>query len=293
MSIPKIASYAMPQPSEFPNNKTQWQIDPSRAVLLVHDMQQYFLEFYDLSQQPIPELLQHTQQLIQAARAQNIPVVYTAQPGDQTPEHRQLLTDFWGTGLKADPEITKIHADVAPTEADIVMTKWRYSAFKFSDFEERMQAWGRDQLIVCGVYAHIGCLLSAAEAFMLNIQPFLCGDALSDFSRAEHDMALKYASQRCAQVMATQEVVQALAVTEQASEQQLGISADSILHLLSEQLEIPATEIQADDNLLLLGLDSVRLMSLVGHWQAQGAQVSFEDLAEEPTLAAWQEKLVA
>ncbi|KAA5761822.1 isochorismatase family protein, partial [Klebsiella pneumoniae] len=47
------------------------------------------------------------------------------------------------------------------------------------------------------------------EAFMLNIQPFLCGDALADFSREEHDMALKYASTRCAQVMTTQQVIQA------------------------------------------------------------------------------------
>ncbi len=49
---------------------------------------------------PIPELIKNTKELIETARKFNIPVVYTAQPGNQTPEHRQLLTDFWGTGLK-------------------------------------------------------------------------------------------------------------------------------------------------------------------------------------------------
>lgn len=290
MSIPKIAGYTMPQAPEFYANKTNWEIDPQRSVLLVHDMQQYFLEFYDLTAEPIPELIKNTQALIAAARAQNIPVVYTAQPGDQTPEHRQLLTDFWGTGLKADPNLTKIHDDVAPAEQDIVLTKWRYSAFKFSDLEQRMQGWNRDQLIICGVYAHIGCLMSAAEAFMLNIKPFLCGDALADFSREEHDMALKYASIRCAQVEPTEVVTQAWQGSTDAVEL---FSANNIIATVSAQLEIAANEIELEDDLLMLGLDSVRLMTLVGQWQAAGADVSFEDLAEQPTLAAWIEKLAA
>lgn len=286
MSIPKINSYAMPKPQEFFNNKTQWNVDPKRSVLLVHDMQQYFLDFYAVDAAPIPELLRNSQALIAAARQQGIPVVYTAQPGDQTPEHRQLLTDFWGTGLKADPEITKIHDAVQPAEQDIVLTKWRYSAFKFSDLEQRMQAWGRDQLIICGVYAHIGCLMSAAEAFMLNIQPFLVGDALADFSRAEHDLALQYASTRCAQVEATQTITQAWQGQDLLQEHQIIIA-------VSQALELPAHEIELEDDLLMLGLDSVRLMTLVGQWQAAGAQVSFEDLAEQPTLAAWLDKLAA
>jgi bifunctional isochorismate lyase / aryl carrier protein len=286
MSIPKIAGYAMPQPHEFFANKTAWNVDAKRSVLLVHDMQQYFLEFYDLNAAPIPELIRNTQALIAAARAQGIPVVYTAQPGDQTPEHRQLLTDFWGTGLKADPEITKIHDDVVPVEGDIVMTKWRYSAFKFSEFEQLMQDWGRDQLVICGVYAHIGCLMSAAEAFMLNIQPFLAGDALADFSREEHEMALKYASTRCAQVEATQTITDAWNAVPT-------LDQNSIVVAVSEALELAPEEIELEDDLLMLGLDSVRFMTLVGQWQAAGAKVTLDELAEEPTLAAWIEKLAA
>jgi bifunctional isochorismate lyase / aryl carrier protein len=286
MSIPKIAGYAMPQPHEFFANKTAWNVDAKRSVLLVHDMQQYFLEFYDLNAAPIPELIRNTQALIAAARAQGIPVVYTAQPGDQTPEHRQLLTDFWGTGLKANPEITKIHDDVVPVEGDIVMTKWRYSAFKFSEFEQLMQDWGRDQLVICGVYAHIGCLMSAAEAFMLNIQPFLAGDALADFSREEHEMALKYASTRCAQVEATQSITDAWNTVP-------ALDQNSIVVAVSEALELAPEEIELEDDLLMLGLDSVRFMTLVGQWQAAGAKVTLDELAEEPTLAAWIEKLAA
>ena len=289
MSIPKIASYAMPQVHEFTENKTHWQLDAQQSVLLVHDMQQYFLDFYDQQEAPIPELFKNTQALIAQARQLNIPVVYTAQPGDQTPEHRQLLTDFWGAGLKADPQITRIHPDVAAQQNDTVLTKWRYSAFKFSEFEQLMQQWGRNQLVICGVYAHIGCLMSAAEAFMLNIKPFVCGDAMADFSRAEHDMALKYISTRCGQVMTTNQVLRLWELKQMA----MPLSKEGIVAAVSEQLQIPVTEIELHDDLLMLGLDSVRLMTLVGKWQAYGAKVSFEDLAEQPTLEVWIEKLVA
>jgi bifunctional isochorismate lyase / aryl carrier protein len=102
----------MPQAHEFTPNKTNWPLHTSRAVLLVHDMQQYFLDFYDLTQEPIPELIQNTKALIDAARQSNIPVVYTAQPGNQSPEYRQLLTDFWGPGLKDEPSITQIFPKV-------------------------------------------------------------------------------------------------------------------------------------------------------------------------------------
>lgn len=207
MAIPRIQSYPMPQAQNFPNNKVNWKIDPNRAVLLVHDLQQYFLDFYDQNQAPIPELITHCRQLIDVCHAQGIPVYYTAQPGDQSTEHRQLLTDFWGGGLSADPNIVKITPSLTPAEQDTVLIKWRYSAFKKSDFEQRIKAADRDQLIICGVYAHIGCLLTAAEAFMLDIQAFLVGDALADFSLEEHEMALKYATGRCAKVVATNHLI--------------------------------------------------------------------------------------
>ncbi|WP_371812739.1 isochorismatase family protein [Saccharopolyspora sp. ASAGF58] len=57
-----------------------------------------------------------------------------------------------------------------------------------------------DQLTTTGPCAHIGCLMTAAEAFQHDIQAFVAADAVADFSLAEHRMALDYAAKRCAVV---------------------------------------------------------------------------------------------
>lgn len=46
MAIPKLQAYALPEASDIPVNKVNWAFEPSRAALLIHDMQEYFLNFW-------------------------------------------------------------------------------------------------------------------------------------------------------------------------------------------------------------------------------------------------------
>ncbi len=46
-------------------------------------------------------------------------------------------------------------------------------------------------------------------------------------------------------------------------------------------------EIGPDDNLMDLGLDSMRAMNLVLRWSDAGLALDFSELAEEVTLAGW------
>lgn len=280
--IPRLPSYPMPDPASFPATRVAWTPDASRAALLVHDLQTYFLDFYDPALPPVPELLRNVSRLIARCRELGIPVVYTAQPGDQRPEDRALLTDFWGAGLRDDPAQTRVHPQVAPQPGDTVLTKWRYSAFKRTPLEGQLRAWGRDQLLVCGVYAHIGCLLTAAEAFMLDVQPFLIGDALADFSETEHRQALIYAANRCAQVTGTDAALRALAGPASTPVW----TEVRVRGQVAALLGVDPQDLHGDDDLLMLGLDSVRLMLLTEDWQREGRRVSYADVAARPTLNA-------
>lgn len=212
MALPKIAPYSYREQEH--QNRVNWRVDPARAVLLVHDMQRYFVRAFELERdgQPLPGAqiniaIANIRRLLDAAHAANIPVYYTAQPPRQNPADRRLLTDFWGDGLQ-DDENAQILDELVPTEADTVLTKWRYSAFVRSPLEEQLKYLGRDQLIIGGIYAHIGCLTTALEAFMRDIQPFMVTDALADFTAEEHRMACEYASGRCARVLNTAEVLE-------------------------------------------------------------------------------------
>lgn len=212
MALPKIAPYSYREQEH--QNRVNWRVDPARAALLVHDMQRYFVRAFELERdgQPLPDAqiniaIANIRRLLDAAHAANIPVYYTAQPPRQNPADRRLLTDFWGDGLQ-DDENAQILDELAPTEADTVLTKWRYSAFVRSPLEEQLKDLGRDQLIIGGIYAHIGCLTTALEAFMRDIQPFMVADALADFTEKEHRMACEYASGRCARVLNTAEALE-------------------------------------------------------------------------------------
>lgn len=214
MAIPQIAPYEIPA-GPFPG-RVDWNLRADRAALLIHDMQQYFLDAYRPDQEPIATALPNMVRIREAAEAAGVPVVYTAQPGDQHPARRGLLSDFWGHGLSAGRD-EAIVPDLAPRDGDIEVTKWRYSGFERTDLRQLLAHHGRDQLIVIGVYAHMGCMISATDAFMNDVAPFFAVDAMADFSRDEHEMAADWVAKRAGRVVTADEVVAALQRTESRS----------------------------------------------------------------------------
>ena len=159
-------------------------------------MQEYFLNFWGENSAMMEKVVANIAALRDFCKQNGIPVYYTAQPKEQSDEDRALLNDMWGPGLTRSPEQQQVIAALAPDEDDTVLVKWRYSAFHRSPLEEMLKETGRDQLIITGVYAHIGCMTTATDAFMRDIKPFFVADALADFSREEHLMALKYVAGR-------------------------------------------------------------------------------------------------
>ncbi|WP_104505797.1 phosphopantetheine-binding protein [Acinetobacter indicus] len=62
------------------------------------------------------------------------------------------------------------------------------------------------------------------------------------------------------------------------------LSSKGILLAIAEQLDMDALDIDQHEDLRHYGLDSVSMVSLVGLWRANGANIRYEDLQSKPTL---------
>ncbi len=65
------------------------------------------------------------------------------------------------------------------------------------------------------------------------------------------------------------------------------LTYDSMRADIARMLHEEPEAIGPDDNLLDLGLDSMRAMALVLAWSEAGTELDFTMLAERPTLAGW------
>ena len=92
MALPKIKPYTYVDREH--SNRVSWPVDPSRAVLLVHDMQVHFVQAFeganlgegnDNPDAQINIAIRNLRRLIDAAHTAGIPVYYTAQPPRQNP----------------------------------------------------------------------------------------------------------------------------------------------------------------------------------------------------------------
>ena len=74
MPLPTNVNYPMPSKTSF-LNKTDWQLDPDRTVLLIHDMQRYFVDIYSSDSILLPTLLGNIAKIKEWAKQKNIPII--------------------------------------------------------------------------------------------------------------------------------------------------------------------------------------------------------------------------
>ena len=245
-------------------------IRTERVALLIHDLQAYFLEPFDRWTAPLAPALKNIIGLRTLCNRLEIPVFFSAQPGEQERSERGLLWDLWGPGIIGRPELSRFADGFTPHEHERIIPKHRYSAFFDTTLHDELRSLGRDQLIVTGIFGHIGCQATCLDGFMRGIETFLIADALADFSLEDHLVALRQVARTCGVVSSTDDVVFTLAQAH---------VLENVRCLLEEHIDMGL-----DDELAELGLDSIRHMMLIERVLLPEPQPEFEALIEATSV---------
>ncbi|MER5873022.1 isochorismatase family protein [Streptomyces sp. NPDC002044] len=209
MGLAAIDPYPMPTQGTLPLSVAPWAIDADRAALLIHNMQNHKLHPFPRECSPLVELVGNIAALRSTARRLGMPVVFSAEPPAERPEQLGLAAELGG-GTATPARDVSITEELTPHRGEHVIANARHNAFLRSHLERILRSTGRDQLVLCGVFAHSGVLLTAADAFMNDIQPFVVADAVADTSEEEHALALRWTAARGAVVRTTTTLIDEL-----------------------------------------------------------------------------------
>lgn len=155
------------------------------------------------------DAVDHIQELLAYARSHDIPVVYPyVSP--------KASYDAGTLGAKVPSIMTvpeqgyRFPDQVAPVEGDIMVPKKHPSAFFGTPLASYLIGLGVDSLIVSGCTTS-GCVRSTVvDGFAYNFKVLVPFDAVYDRSETVHKVNLFDMGQKYADVMSTQEVLQAL-----------------------------------------------------------------------------------
>lgn len=162
-----------------------------RPAVLVIDMQNDFCD-PDAPTTLFPSIrgtYEPIKRLSQAARAHEVPVVYTqglvAGDGSSAGLWRLKMKHHGLRGVQIEGgRGAAIVDELAPQPGDRVIRKWRPSAFFRTDLEVFLGVQRIDTLLICGT-SMSGCVrATATDAFMRDIRPMIVGEGVADRSPA-------------------------------------------------------------------------------------------------------------
>jgi ureidoacrylate peracid hydrolase len=176
-------------------------IVPSKAALLVVDMQNYFMH-PDYQAVPMArEIVPNVNRLAAIVRAAGAPVMWLKTATDDTRAswsiyHEHLMSRDYAAWRYASMDTRhEGHALWSGLDArpdDVQMVKKRFSAFiqGSSAIDEHLRRRGIDTLLIAGTTTNVCCESTARDAMMLNYKVVMVHDALAAYTDAEHNATL-------------------------------------------------------------------------------------------------------
>jgi isochorismate hydrolase len=165
-------------------NIRQARPKPDRCVLLVIDMQQYFLSI-------ATPILGNVLSIIEACRSKGIRVIFSRHGHRNVSEDGGMLAEWWGDLIEYGSKDWEIIKSLEPPDTDGVIDKNRYSVFHGTGLDESLKSRKIDELIITGVMTNCCCETTARDAFLRDYRVFFVSDATATVNDELHIASLK------------------------------------------------------------------------------------------------------
>lgn len=177
-----------------------WEIDKNKAVLLVIDMQNDFVDEGAPMEVPMArERIPNMQKVLNACRENGIPAIFTTHVLYDDYDISPLETTYqpWlkELGMRSGTRGVEVVDEMKPLANETVLEKHRYCAF----YNTRLDTIIRnirglavaDTVIIIGTVTNACCENTARSAFMRDLKVAFVDDACGGFDMESHEATLK------------------------------------------------------------------------------------------------------
>ncbi len=177
---------------------------PSRAALLVCDMQAYFLD--PASHAYIPSakaILDGIVRLIEIMTVIGRPVLFTQHINDA--QNSGMMSVWWKDLITTENPRHGIAPEI-DVLAGTLIQKSQYDAFYQTDLEKLLREKGVSQVVICGVMTHLCCETTARSAFTRGFEVFFPVDGTATYNLEFHRASLMNLAHGFAKIILMEEL---------------------------------------------------------------------------------------
>jgi len=191
-----------------PYNTHEMEIEPDKCVLMIVDMQHFFLEpkspTYTIGG---PAILPNAMRLLKAFRQANRPVIFTRHVHQPADLDAGIMGWWWeGKCIEGSPE-SEIVPDLKPLADEKVVMKHRYSAFYNTDLETVLRCLKIQDIVISGVMTNMCVESTARDAYFRDYRVWIPADGTGSINEEMHLASLMNLALGFAQVTTTDAIL--------------------------------------------------------------------------------------
>ncbi|MGQ9623910.1 MAG: cysteine hydrolase family protein [Candidatus Bathycorpusculaceae bacterium] len=162
------------------------------AAVIIIDMLRDFVTG-ELKCERAQRIVPNLKRLVEAARKQNIPVIYSNDA--HYPQDHEVV-QRWGKHAIKGTKGAEVIPELAPSAKDYIVEKRAYSGFFETGLDPLLRSLykgeGVKTVILCGIHTNICVRHTAADAFFRGYKIIIAKDGVEAFTQEEHEQGLKY-----------------------------------------------------------------------------------------------------